>query len=66
MTYVIIGVALVFLFLLVRLFKFINGPKIEKLKLERRQAWFDFRQWRISNRRWNRRRQEDEDNIKLN
>jgi len=49
MIYVYAAIAIVILFLLVRLFKWINGPRIEQAKTERRKAWFDFRR-----DRWNR------------
>ena len=50
--YIWAGIAIVILFLLVRLMKWINGPRIEAAKTERKEARFDYRKWRRSTSRW--------------
>jgi hypothetical protein len=61
MIYVWAAVAIIILFLLVRLAKWIVAPRVEQERTERWTSWLDFRKWRRENGGligWRRRRDE--------
>ena len=65
MVYVWIAIVIVILFLVWRLVKAWNGPKMAKYKLEKRKAWLDFRAERRRNGLFGRRRRSNSSEPKL-